>query len=80
MQTRPQISARAARRDLQFFARVRGDYNLSPFCDVTSTDAKAAAPSPHSLGSLNKSIFERRTSTGSGLFASLGSGLVKTFG
>ena len=32
------------------------------------------------LGSLNSSVFERRTSTGSGLFASLGSGLVETLG
>ena len=32
------------------------------------------------LGSLSNSVFERRTSTGSGLFASLGSGLVKTLG
>ena len=31
-------------------------------------------------GSLSNSVFERRTSTGSGLFASLGSGLVKTLG
>ena len=33
-----------------------------------------------SLGSLSNSVFERRTSTGSGLFASLGSGLVETLG
>ena len=32
------------------------------------------------LGSLSNSVFERRTSTGSGLFASFGSGLVKTLG
>ena len=32
------------------------------------------------LGSLNNSVFERRTSTGSGLFAALGSGLVETLG
>ena len=32
------------------------------------------------LGSLSKSVCERRTSTGSGLFASLGSGLVQTLG
>ena len=32
------------------------------------------------LGSLSSSVFERRTSTGSGLFASLGSGLVETLG
>ena len=32
------------------------------------------------LGSLSSSVFERRTSTGSGLFASLGSGLVETPG
>ena len=30
------------------------------------------------LGTLSNSVFERGTSTGSGLFASLGSGLVKT--
>ena len=30
--------------------------------------------------SLSNSVFERRTSTGSGLFASLGSGLVQTLG
>ena len=29
-------------------------------------------------GSLSNGVFERRTSTGSGLFASLGSGLVET--
>ena len=32
------------------------------------------------IGSLSNSVFERRTSTGSGLFASLGSGLVETLG
>ena len=32
------------------------------------------------LESLSNSIVERRTSTGSGLFASLGSGLVQTLG
>ena len=32
------------------------------------------------LGSLSSSVFERRTSTGSELFASLGSGLVETPG
>ena len=32
------------------------------------------------LGSLSNSVFERRTSTGSGLFASLGSGSVETLG
>ena len=32
------------------------------------------------LGGLRNSVFERRTSTGSGLFASLGSGLVETLG
>ena len=32
------------------------------------------------LGTLSNSVFERRTSTGSELFASLGSGLVKTLG
>ena len=32
------------------------------------------------LGSLSSSVFERWTSTGSGLFASLGSGLVETLG
>ena len=32
------------------------------------------------LGSLSSSVFERRTSTGSGLFVSLGSGLVQTLG
>ena len=32
------------------------------------------------LESLSNSVFERRTSTGSGLFASLGSGLVQTLG
>ena len=32
------------------------------------------------LGSLSNSVFERRTSTGSGLFVSLGSGLVETLG
>ena len=31
-----------------------------------------------SLGSLSNSVFERRTSTGSGRFASLGGGLVET--
>ena len=30
------------------------------------------------LGSLSNSVFERKTSTGSGRFASLGSGLVET--
>ena len=40
---------------------------------------QAPAPSPP-LGSLSYSVFERRTSTGSGLFASLGSGLVQTLG
>ena len=33
-----------------------------------------------SLVSLSSDVFERRTSTGSGLFASLGSGLVETLG
>ena len=32
------------------------------------------------LGSLSSSVLERRTSTGSGLFESLGSGLVETLG
>ena len=32
------------------------------------------------LGSLSNSVVERRTSTGSGLFASLGSVLVETLG
>ena len=32
------------------------------------------------IESLSNSVFERRTSTGSGLFASLGSGLVQTLG
>ena len=32
------------------------------------------------IGSLRNSVFERRTSTGGGLFASLGSGLVETLG
>ena len=32
------------------------------------------------LGSLSNSVFERRTSTESGLFASLGSGLVESLG
>ena len=32
------------------------------------------------IGSLSNSVFERRTSTGSGLFASLGSGSVETLG
>ena len=32
------------------------------------------------VGSLSNSVFERRTSTGSGLFAALGSGLVETLG
>ena len=35
---------------------------------------------PASLGSLSYSVFGRRTSTGSGLFATLGSGLVQTLG
>ena len=37
-------------------------------------------PSPSSLLKLSNSVFEPPTSTGSGLFASLGSGLVKTLG
>ena len=36
------------------------------------------AREPASLGSLSNNVLERRTSTGSGLFASLGSGLVET--
>ena len=32
------------------------------------------------IGSLSNSVFERRTSTGSGLFASLGNDLVETLG
>ena len=32
------------------------------------------------LGSLSNSVFERRTSNGSGRFASLGGGLVETLG
>ena len=32
------------------------------------------------LGSLSNGVFEQRTSTGSGLFASFGSGLVETLG
>ena len=32
------------------------------------------------VGSLSGSVFERRTSTGSGLFASLSSGLAQTLG
>ena len=35
---------------------------------------------PFTVESLSNSVFERRTSTGSGLFASLGSGLVQTLG
>ena len=34
----------------------------------------------HVLGSLSNTVFEQQTSTGSGLFASLGSGLVETLG
>ena len=34
----------------------------------------------HDIGSFCNSVFERRTSTGSGLFASLSSGLVETLG
>ena len=37
-------------------------------------------PGNQSLGSLSNSVFERRTSTGRGLFESLGSGLVQTLG
>ena len=32
------------------------------------------------LGTLSKDVFERRTSTGSGLFAEVGSDLVETLG
>ena len=34
----------------------------------------------HNIGSFCNSVFERRTSTRSGLFASLSSGLVETLG
>ena len=37
-------------------------------------------PDNGAIGSLSNSVFERRTSTGSGLFAALGSGLVETLG
>ena len=40
----------------------------------------AAAIVDYRIGSLSNSVFERWTSTGSGLFASLGSSLVETLG
>ena len=46
------------------------------------TDVRLVGPSARKghflLGSLSNSVFERRTSTGSGLFAALGCGLVET--
>ena len=47
----------------------------------TSGEA-VSLPSPAfiTVGSLSNSVFERRTSTGSGLFASLGSGSVENLG
>ena len=40
----------------------------------------SSEPREPSLGSLSNSVFERRTSAGSGLFAALGCGLVETVG
>ena len=41
---------------------------------------KEKASLPADVGSLSNSVLKRRMSTGSGLFASLGSGLVQTLG
>ena len=43
---------------------------------ITSLESLQA--NEYLLGSLSNSVFERRTSTGSGLFAALGCGLVET--
>ena len=43
-------------------------------------DVQVAYAGKESIGSLSNSVVERRTSTGSGPFASLGSGLFETLG
>ena len=52
---------------------------LTP-CGALDLASKLKFVNHLSLGTLSNSVFRRRASTGSGLFASLGTGLVKTLG
>ena len=58
------------------FLKILSDTNLV----VSMYNKKEKASLLVDVGSLSNSVFGRRTSTGSGLFASLGSGLVQTLG
>ena len=68
-------------REIQFhgLAPVAEENDLI-LCCVLEFWKKNVRSTPALLGSLSNSVFERRTSAGSGLFASLGSGLVETLG
>ena len=68
---------------MYFFLKSGLDYRvlLLEYFHILMTRKYLASPAGYSwLESLSNSVFERRTSIGSGLFASLGSGLVETLG
>ena len=52
-------------------------YRVASLCYAVTCPSPTRVYGPL-IGSLSNSVFERRTSTGSGLFASLGNGLVET--
>ena len=54
--------------------------NVPSLCFTQTYHIHHFSQSHNLIGSLSNSVFERRTSTGSELFASLGSGLVETLG
>ena len=60
-------------------SRESGKTTTTTTAFVTTTKAVVEMGSEiRSIGSLSNSVFERRTSTGSGLFAALGCSLVET--
>ena len=73
--------------NIDMLVREHGDdpenNSLMDFCDRFCLQNQISEPTrvtEKTIGSLSNSVFERRTSTGSGLFASLGSGSVETLG
>ena len=63
------------RLKLASFRYISLSMGMHPYSGTTNRIVRGAR-----VGSLSNSVFERRTSTGSGLFASLGSGSVETLG
>ena len=71
------VSFRNAFSQSVLFRERKGVNIASDFLRMVVGDS-ASCSIAEIIGSLSNSVFKRRTSTGSGLFSSLGSGLVKT--